>query len=112
MPAEANIDAAQINMVKSAGVPQVDGKVWTREQRLCGRAPPRSLATGKIATWLPFKAARKGEAHNIYDEDLALCKNNVFFTDFRHRHIGRIPCSQSIPLEESFDHFIGAVEQR
>ena len=35
------------------------------------------------------KAAPKGEPHNIYDV-VPDSKNNVYFTDFRQKHIGRI----------------------
>ena len=87
LPAEANIDAAQINMV-SPQSSQVDGKVWTQNNGFAG-VHRLDLATGKIETWLPFKTARKGEAHNIYDV-IPDSKNNVFFTDFRQGHIGRI----------------------
>ena len=45
------------------------------------------LATGKIETWEPFKEAK--EPHNIYDV-IPDSKNNVYFTDFRLRHIGRL----------------------
>jgi len=47
------------------------------------------VATGNIETWEPFKGAPKGEQHNIYDV-VPDSKNNVYFTDFRQRHIGRI----------------------
>ena len=87
LPAEANIDAAQINMV-SPQSSQVDGKVWTQNNGFAG-VHRLDLATGKIETWLPFKAARKGEAHNLYDV-IPDSRNNVVFTDFRQGHIGRI----------------------
>jgi virginiamycin B lyase len=47
------------------------------------------IASGKIETWEPFKNVPKGEPHNIYDV-VPDSHNNVFFTDFRQRHIGRI----------------------
>ena len=47
------------------------------------------IATGKIETWEPFKNAPKGEPHNIYDV-IPDSKNNVYFTDFRQQHVGRI----------------------
>ena len=87
LPAEANIDAAQINMV-SPQSSHVDGKVWTQNNGFAG-VHRLDLATGKIDTWLPFKTARKGEPHNIYDV-IPDSQNNVFFTDFRQAHIGRI----------------------
>jgi virginiamycin B lyase len=87
LPSEANIDAAQINMV-SPQSSHVDGKVWTQNNGFAG-VHRLDLATGKIETWLPFKDAPKGQSHNIYDV-IPDSKNNVFFTDFRQAHIGRI----------------------
>jgi streptogramin lyase len=66
----------------------VDGKVWTQNNGFAG-VHRLDLATGRIETWLPFKDAPKGEPHNIYDV-IPDSKNNVYFTDFRQRHIGRI----------------------
>jgi virginiamycin B lyase len=82
---EENIDAAQINMVspQSSGV---DGKVWAQNNGFAG-VHRLDIATGKIETWAPFKGARG--AHNIYDV-VPDSRNNVYFTDFRQRHIGRI----------------------
>jgi virginiamycin B lyase len=87
LPGEANIDAAQINMV-SARSSHVDGKVWTQNNGFAG-VHRLDIASGKIETWEPFKAAPKGEPHNIYDV-IPDSKNNAYFTDFRQRHIGRI----------------------
>jgi virginiamycin B lyase len=87
LPSEANIDAAQINMV-SPRSSHVDGKVWTQNNGFAG-VHRLDLASGKIETWEPFKAAPKGEPHNIYDV-IPDSKNNAYFTDFRQRHIGRI----------------------
>jgi streptogramin lyase len=87
LPAERNIDAAQINMV-SPQRSHVDGKVWTQNNGFAG-VHRLDLATGKIETWEPFKGAPKGEAHNIYDV-IPDSKNNVYFTDFRQGQIGRI----------------------
>ena len=64
----------------------VDGKVWTQNNGFAG-VHRLDLATGKIETWEPFKDAK--EPHNIYDV-IPDSKNNVYFTDFRHQHIGRI----------------------
>ena len=47
------------------------------------------IATGTIETWQPFRNSPKGEPHNIYDV-IPDSKNNVFFTDFRQQHVGRI----------------------
>jgi streptogramin lyase len=90
LPAEQNIDAAQINMV-SPQSSHVDGKVWTQNNGFAG-VHRLDIATGKIETWEPFKNVPKGEPHNIYDV-VPDSKNNVFFTDFRQRHIGRIDAS-------------------
>ena len=87
LPAERNIDAAQINMV-SPQSSHVDGKVWTQNNGFAG-VHRLDLATGRVETWEPFKSAPKGEPHNIYDV-IPDSQNNVFFTDFRQRHIGRI----------------------
>jgi virginiamycin B lyase len=87
LPAEQNIDAAQVNMV-SPQSSHVDGKVWTQNNGFAG-VHRLDLATGKIETWEPFKSAPKGEPHNIYDV-IPDSKNNAWFTDFRQKHIGRI----------------------
>ncbi len=87
LPAEQNIDAAQVNMV-SPQFSHVDGKVWAQNNGFAG-IHRLDIATGKIETWEPFKDAPKGEPHNIYDV-VPDSKNNVFFTDFRQKHIGRL----------------------
>jgi streptogramin lyase len=87
LPSEANIDAAQINMV-SPQHSDVDGKVWTQNNGFAG-VHRLDLSTGKIETWRPFKDARKGEPHNIYDV-IPDSQNNAYFTDFRQGQIGRI----------------------
>src|SRR5882757_7332854 len=85
-----NIDAAQINMVSPQGS-HVDGKVWTQNNGFAG-VHRLDLATGKIETFEPFKTSK--EPHNIYDV-IPDSKNNVYFTDFRQRHIGRIDAKTS-----------------
>jgi streptogramin lyase len=87
LPAAVNIDAAQVNMV-SPQHSDVDGKVWTQNNGFAG-IHRLDLASGAIETFEPFRDAPKGEPHNIYDV-VPDSKNNVYFTDFRHRHIGRI----------------------
>lgn len=87
LPQEMNIDAAQVNMV-SPQASHVDGRLWTQNNGFAG-VHRLDLASGKIETWDPFKAAPKGEPHNIYDV-IPDSKNNAYFTDFRQRHIGRI----------------------
>ena len=87
LPPEANIAAAQVNMV-SPQHSDVDGKVWTQNNGFAG-VHRLDIATGKIETWMPFKSAPKGEPHNIYDV-IPDSQNNAFFTDFRQGQIGRI----------------------
>jgi virginiamycin B lyase len=85
---EENIDAAQINMAspQSSGV---DGKVWAQNNGFAG-VHRLDIATGRIETFLPFKGV--AGPHNVYDV-IPDSKNNVYFTDFRQRHIGRIDAS-------------------
>ncbi len=87
LPAEQDIDAAQLNMV-SPQASHVDGKVWTQNNGFAG-VHRLDLASGRIETWEPFKNAPQGEPHNIYDV-IPDSQNNAYFTDFRQRHIGRI----------------------
>jgi streptogramin lyase len=87
LPPEANIAAAQINMVSPQHA-DVDGKVWTQNNGFAG-VHRLDIATGKIETWQPFKDAPKGQPHNIYDV-IPDSRNNVYFTDFRQGQIGRI----------------------
>jgi streptogramin lyase len=82
---DENIDAAQVNMV-SPQSSDVDGKVWTQNNGFAG-VHRLDIATGKIETWEPFKGVPG--PHNIYDV-IPDSKNNVYFTDFRQRHIGWI----------------------
>jgi virginiamycin B lyase len=87
LPREQNIDAAQVNMV-SPQSSHVDGKVWAQNNGFAG-VHRLDIATGRTETWTPFQNAPKGEPHNIYDV-IPDSKNNVYFTDFRQHHIGRI----------------------
>src|SRR5215831_18305716 len=87
LPPAQNIDAAQLNMV-SPQASQIDGKVWTQNNGFAG-VHRLDIATGQIETFEPFKDAPKGEPHNIHDV-IPDSKNNVYFTDFRQQHIGRI----------------------
>ena len=112
LPPEQNIDAAQVNMA-SPQSSHLDGKVWTQNNGFAG-VHRLDIATGKIETWQPFKHAPKGEPHNIYDV-IPDSKNNVYFTDFRQQHIGRIdaktgevklfevPTARSSPRRGSMD---------
>ncbi len=97
LPPESNIDAAQLNMVRPESS-HVDGKVWSQNNGFAG-VHRLDLASGKIETWEPFKGAK--EPHNIYDV-IPDSKNNVYFTDFRHQHIGRVDAKTGeIKLYES-----------
>jgi virginiamycin B lyase len=87
LPSENDIDAAQVNMVSPQSA-HVDGKLWTQNNGFAG-IHRLDIASGKIETFEPFKTAPKGEPHNIYDV-IPDSQNNVYFTDFRQRHIGRI----------------------
>jgi streptogramin lyase len=87
LPPEQNIDAAQVNMA-SPQFAHVDGKVWMQNNGFAG-VHRLDVASGRIETWEPFKSAPKGEPHNIYDV-IPDSHNNAWFTDFRHRQIGRI----------------------
>jgi streptogramin lyase len=82
---DENIDAAQINMV-SPQSSSVDGKVWAQNNGFAG-IHRLDVATGKLETFEPFKGM--SGPHNIYDV-IPDSKNNVYFTDFRQHHIGRI----------------------
>jgi len=107
---EENSDAAQINMAspQSSGV---DGKVWAQNNGFAG-VHRLDIATGRIETFLPFKGV--SGPHNVYDV-VPDSKNNVYFTDFRQRHIGRIdaktgeirlyetPTANSAPRRGSMD---------
>jgi streptogramin lyase len=48
----------------------------------------QSIPTATRKSWMPYGKGVPGP-HNIYDV-IPDSKNNVFFTDFRQRHIGRI----------------------
>jgi virginiamycin B lyase len=87
LPKTANIDAAQVNMV-SPQSSSIDGKVWSQNNGFAG-VHRLDISSGRIETFEPFKAAPKGEPHNIYDV-IPDSRNNAFFTDFRQQHIGRI----------------------
>jgi len=107
---EENVDAAQINMA-SPQSSSVDGKVWAQNNGFAG-IHRLDVATGKIETFEPFKGM--SGPHNIYDV-IPDSKNNVYFTDFRQRHIGRldaktgridlyeIPTPNSAPRRGSMD---------
>jgi virginiamycin B lyase len=82
---DENIDAAQMNMVSPQGS-GVDGKVWAQNNGFAA-IHRLDIATGKLETFEPFKGA--SGPHNIYDV-IPDSRNNVYFTDFRQHHIGRI----------------------
>ena len=91
LPKEANDDVAQINMVTTQS--QVDGKVWTNNVGH-GDIYRVDLATGKMEHFEPYKglpddAPQAHRPHAIYGL-AADSHNNLFFTDFVGRWIGRI----------------------
>jgi virginiamycin B lyase len=86
-PPDFNKDMTQINMA-SPQRSSVDGKMWTQNNgfAVIHRV---DLATGKIETFEPFKGAKEGENHNIYDV-IPDSHNNAYFTDFANEHIGKV----------------------
>jgi len=84
---EFNKDMTQVNMA-SPQSSHVDGKVWLQNNgfAMIHRLDP---ATGKFEDFAPFKDAKEGENHNIYDV-IPDSHNNAYFTDFYAEHIGRI----------------------
>src|SRR5258706_3755299 len=87
LPPDMNKDMAQVNMV-SPRAASVDGKLWTQNNGFAA-VHRFDLASGQFETIEPFKGAKPGENHNIYDV-IPDSKNNLYFTDFANRHIGRI----------------------
>jgi hypothetical protein len=75
LPGEANIDAAQINMV-SPRSSHVDGKLWTQNNGFAGVPPARSRFR-QDRDLRAVQGAPKGEPHNIYDV-IPDSKNNAF----------------------------------
>ena len=91
LPKEANDDVAQINMVTTEE--KVDGKVWTNNVGH-GDIYRLDLATGKMEHFepyanLPDDAPQAHRPHAIYGL-AADSHDNLFFTDFVGRWIGRI----------------------
>ena len=87
VPPDWNKDNTQVNMVG----PQhsaVDGKLWLQNNGFAA-LHRFDLASGKFETFEPFKDARPGENHNVYDV-IPDSQNNGYFTDFAQQHIGRI----------------------
>ena len=87
LPPEVNKAMAQVNMVRPES-DTVDHKVWAQNNGFAG-IHRLDLATGTIETILPFRDAKAGENHNIYDI-VADSQNNVYFTDFAQQQIGRV----------------------
>jgi streptogramin lyase len=87
LPPEMNKDMAQVNMVRAESS-AVDGRIWSQNNGFAAvhRLDP---ATGHIETIAPFKNAKAGENHNIYDI-VPDSKNNLYFTDFAQQHVGRV----------------------
>ncbi len=86
-PAEYNKDMTQINMAAPQSA-HVDGKVWSQNNGFAV-VHRYDLATGATETFAPFKDAKEGENHNIYDV-IPDAQNNAYFTDFANEHIGRV----------------------
>jgi len=91
LPKESNDDVAQINMVTTRS--DVDGKVWTNNVGH-GDIYRVDVATGAMEHFEPYKnlpddAPQAHRPHAIYDLK-ADSQNNLFFTDFAGRWIGRI----------------------
>ena len=87
VPAEFNKAMTQINMA-SPERSAVDGKVWTQNNGFA-IIHRLDLASGAFETFQPFRDAKLGETHNIYDV-IPDSHNNVYFTDFSREHIGRV----------------------
>jgi streptogramin lyase len=85
MPKEYNVDASQVNMVRPESA-HVDGKVWSQNNGFAA-VHRLDLASGQFQTWEPYKTSKT--PHNIYDV-IPDSQNNVYYTDFRNFHIGRI----------------------
>ncbi len=87
VPPEFNREMTQINMPAPQGS-YVDGKVWMQNNGFA-IVHRLDLATGKMETFEPFRDAKEGENHNIYDV-IPDSHNNAYFTDFANQQIGRI----------------------
>jgi len=84
---EFNQDMTQNNMA-SPQSSHVDGKVWVQNNGFA-MIHRLDVATGKFEDFAPFRNAKEGENHNIYDV-IPDSHNNAYFTDFYAEHIGRI----------------------
>lgn len=91
LPKDSNDDVAQINMITTQS--EVDGKVWTNNVGH-GDIYRLDIKTGKMEHFQPYKNLpadwpQAKRPHAIYGL-AADSKNNLFFTDFAGRWIGRI----------------------
>ena len=91
LPKESNDDVAQLNMITTRS--DVDGKVWTNNVSH-GDIYRLDVKTGKMEHFEPYKNLppdwpQAKRPHAIY-EVAADSKNNLFFTDFAGRWIGRV----------------------
>lgn len=91
LPNESNDDVAQTNMVTTRS--DVDGKIWTNNVGH-GDIYRLDVATGKMEHFEPYKTLsadmpQAKRPHAIYGL-AADSHNNLFFTDFVGRWIGRI----------------------
>ena len=87
LPPEQNIDAAQVNMV-SPQSSHVDGKVWCRTTALL-------VCTGWTSRQARSRPGSRSRMHPRVNRTISMTssrisKNNLYFTDFRQQHIGRI----------------------
>jgi len=87
LPPEVNKAMTQVNMVRPES-DTVDHKVWAQNNGFAG-IHRLDLASGAIETILPFRDAKAGENHNIYDI-VPDSQNNVYFTDFAQQQLGRV----------------------
>jgi streptogramin lyase len=87
LPPEMNKAMAQVNMVRAESA-AVDGKIWSQNNGFAA-IHRLDVASGNIETIAPFKDAKAGENHNIYDI-VPDSQNNVYFTDFAQQHVGRV----------------------
>jgi streptogramin lyase len=87
LPPELNKDMAQVNMVRPESS-AVDGRVWTQNNGFAA-VHRLDVASGSFETVAPFRDAKPGENHNIYDV-VPDSRNNLYFTDFAREHVGRV----------------------
>ena len=77
-----NIDAAQINMVSPQSLRRRQGE----PERGFAGAPARHVRQNRDLGAVHERAEGRATIYDVIPD----AQNNVYFTDFRHRHIGRI----------------------